>query len=298
MRHVPGPFRLWIRQKLADSPRPLLFDQNSRQLLGGRPHWGFDAPDSSQAFGLNLFAPLAHDPGLAKSALQRFVPGLVSAGDQVSVAFEQSFEQASKILNEKGISTQVDVVFTISGLEGQRYVLVEVKLAEEQFGGCKGWFDRDAPPTKNPDRRRCGEALRDPNANCYMATKFGRTYWSHLSSITTEIRGEPCPFRGSLYQLMRNSLVARLIGRDCARFVVCLHPGNHELMELDLPVFGHTDAGIAARAVLGNDAVTVWNSRDLVEHVAAADASLKGWRDWVVAQYFENHTPAADPAAR
>ena len=87
--HVPGPFRLWLRQKLADSPRPLLFDPNWQHLVGGRPHRGFDAPDSSQAFGINLFAPLAYDTDLAKAVLQHFVPGLVSDGDKVSVAFDR-----------------------------------------------------------------------------------------------------------------------------------------------------------------------------------------------------------------
>lgn len=295
--HVPGPVRLWLRQKLANSPRPLLFDPNWQHLVGGRPHRGFDAPDSSQAFGINLFAPLARDADLAKAVLQRFFPGLVSDSDKVSVAFEQSFEQVARRLNENGKSTQVDVVFTISGPGGERFVLTEVKLAEEQFGGCKGWFDRDAPPTRNPNRGRCVQVEADQSSNCYMAIKFGRTYWAHLSALPAETLGEPCPFRGSLYQLMRNALLARLIGKDSAQFVVCVHPSNHELMELELPVLGHHNAIVAAQAVLGIGAMRVWDSRDLIEYVATTNSSLRGWRDWLVKRYFEGVTPLPAPAA-
>jgi len=286
LRHVPGPFRMWLREKLKDAPKPLLFDSAWRNLITKREHSGFESPDSSQAFGLNIFAPLAHDSELAKKVLNRLLPGTTSAQEKVTIQFEESFEDAAKLLNERGISTQVDVVFTINGAGVKRKLLIEVKLAEEQFGGCKGWFDPKNPPTRNPHRDRCCTVFQNPEAYCYMAAKFSRAYWTYLKPLLPVMPHEPCPFRGSLYQLMRNYLTARLAGP--AQFIVCSHPDNDELSMLPLPVCGHYDTSGAVRAFLGRDAVLFWNALDVIEHTAAAEPSLHSWRDWMLDQYFKN----------
>jgi hypothetical protein len=194
-------------------------------------------------------------------------------------------------LNERGIATQVDVEFTITGEKGVKFVLVEVKFAESEFGSCKGWFDIDAPPTKNPDRTGCCRVLENPRTHCYMVTSFGRNYWDYLDSALNALGpSEPCPFRGSLYQLMRNCVSAKLWDPSgSARFGVCLHPNNRELRVLDLPVAGHEDPIAAIRAVMGNDSIFVWNARELVDSAVATKASLHSWRAWMYERYFNSH---------
>ncbi len=284
LRHVAGPFREWLRLKLVNAPRPLLFDPAWRSLIQ-REHYGFESPDSSQAFAVNLFAPVAHNSDLARELVNRLLPGTMSDQDEVTVLFEQSFKDPAKQLNEQGIATQVDVVFNINGTGLDRRLLVEVKLAEEDFGSCKGWLDPKYPPTRNPNRSGCCSVLEHPEMRCYMATQFGRTYWTHLKPLLAAMPGEPCPFRGSLYQLMRNYLSARLLGT--AQFIICLHPENSELRILHLPVCGHHDAVSAFRAILGKDSVIVWNARDVIEHIVTLEPALHPWRNWMLGQYFD-----------
>ena len=283
IRHVPGPFREWLQAKTRDKKDKNFFDPGWKLLV---PRLRLDAiqPDSSQAFGVNLFAPLKLDPDLANAVLSRLAPNEVGPGDVVAVEFEVCFPEIASRLNENGIATQVDVVFTVQKEAMARKLLVEVKLAEEHFGGCKGWFDPNNPPTRNPDRNLCRNVMEAPESNCYMATRFSRTYWEHLKSSLKVSPEEPCPFRGSLYQLMRNYLTAKLLGS--AQFIVCLHPENDELRILDLPVAGHYDAIEAFQAILGTDAVRVWNARTLLDETASLKPELSNWREWMIETYF------------
>ena len=283
IRHVPGPFREWLQAKGRDKRDKNFFDPGWKLLV---PHLRRDAiqPDSSQAFGVNLFAPLKLDPDLANAVLSRLAPNDVRAGDSVAIQFEVSFPEVARRLNEKRKATQVDVVIESTNELMTRKLLVEVKLAEEHFGGCKGWFDPDKPPTRNPDRNLCRNVMEAPESNCYMATRFSTTYWEHLKSSLKVSPEEPCPFRGSLYQLMRNYLTAKLLGS--AQFIVCLHPENDELRILDLPVAGHYDAIEAFQAILGADAVRVWNARTLLDETASLKPELGTWREWMIETYF------------
>ena len=78
LRHIPGPFRLWLKRKLANAPRPLLFDASWRKFIQKKEHRGFESPGSSQAFALNIFGPLAQNSNLAKEVLKRLLPGVVT----------------------------------------------------------------------------------------------------------------------------------------------------------------------------------------------------------------------------
>ena len=84
---------------------------------------------------------------------------------------------------------------------------------------------------------------------------------------------------------MRNYVTAKLLGS--AQFVVCIHPDNDELRILDYPVAGHFDAIQAFKAILGADAVHVWNARTLVDNAATLKPKLGTWREWMTAMYFE-----------
>ena len=83
---------------------------------------------------------------------------------------------------------------------------------------------------------------------------------------------------------MRNYLTAKLLGS--AQFIVCLHPENDELRILDLPVAGHYDAIEAFQAILGADAVRVWNARTLLDETASLKPELGTWREWMIETYF------------
>ena len=126
--------------------------------------------------------------------------------------------------------------------------------------------------------------MEAPESNCYMATRFSRNYWEHLKSSLKVSPDEPCPFRGSLYQLMRNYLTAKLLGS--AQFIVCLQPENDELRILDLPVAGHYDAIEAFQAILGTGAVRVWNARTLLAEMTSLKPELNTWREWMIETYF------------
>ena len=61
-----------------------------RRIVTGEHQWA-RALNSSQCFAVNLFAPLAEDPDLARSLLQRLVPGLKrTADDEISHHFEHT----------------------------------------------------------------------------------------------------------------------------------------------------------------------------------------------------------------
>ena len=134
MHHVAGPFREWMQAKARNKENKNFFDPAWKRLIT-RPHAKVDQPDSSQAFGVNLFAPLKYDPDLANAVLSRLAPVEVGAGDAVAVEFEVCFPEIASRLNENGIATQVDVVFTVQKEATEIKLLVEVKLAEEHFGG-------------------------------------------------------------------------------------------------------------------------------------------------------------------
>jgi hypothetical protein len=126
-----------------------------------------------------------------------FYPRRWGASDSVTIGFEVSFPAIASRLKEDGIATRVDVVVTVQNEAIARKLLVDVKLAEEHFGGCKGWLDPNKPPIRNPNRNLCWNVMRAPESNCYMATAFSRTYWEHLNPPLTLPPDEPCPFRGS-----------------------------------------------------------------------------------------------------
>src|SRR5437868_11569927 len=93
---------------------------------------------------------------------------------------------------------------------------------------------------------------------CWMAeTGNERHYWDFMLSAAppfTFTSVMACPFRQSLYQLMRNQVLALgLVQNTCAEwaeFGVCLHPGNTAVRQLSDDVCGHADALEAFNSIL------------------------------------------------
>ncbi|MBI4889134.1 MAG: hypothetical protein HY821_00825 [Acidobacteria bacterium] len=289
------PFKRMLRAHLRGLGGSHLFDPAWRGLLRGPEHRYFDEPHSSQAFTLNLCAPLALDAELAREFLRVRCPGLPYQGERVELQVEAAIPGAGKWLGEEGIGTSPDFLIRVEGRGGRMgYVLGEVKLTESEFGGCRGWFDERHPPSRNEERERCMDArriARNPTGECYMARRFGRRYWEHVDLARVSELAEPCPFREGLYQLMRNHALAKAAaseapGVDWARFVVCPHAGNGAVRRLASPVAGSRDALEALRMIGGEDAAEVWDPRQMVEEVARLEPKLAAWREWMMARYF------------
>ncbi len=167
---------------------------------------------SSQAFALNLFAPL--DAG------GRLAVAKAAGIDAVQVS-EALFEWSDPedVLGERTHAsphaTQVDVIFHCITANGKRTaLLVEVKLSEQDFNGCSAWL---AP--SNDRRDVCdttGPFGSDPSA-CFQLRNHGREhrrkYDTALGSLTVPAAAMEggCWFRFGGNQPMRNVALARVL---------------------------------------------------------------------------------------
>lgn len=199
-----------------------LFDPDWWPYIEGNEHRWVRALNSSQCFAVNLIAPLADDPGLARSVWPILSPHRpLQDGDEVKVEFEYTPDGARDWLGERGHQTQVDVAVIVSrrgNLVGE--LLIEVKYTEPGFGSCRGAKDMQADGKGNPDAARCldlARILAIPDGRCWSAEIEGRRYWEIMTgrgssfSFGSLPEGPPCPFRGGPYQLMRNRALADAI---------------------------------------------------------------------------------------
>jgi hypothetical protein len=117
-----------------------LWDPRWWSFIAGKEHRWARALTSSQCFAVNLFAPLAADPALARRVLARLRPDhLLAEADTVEVALEFTPSRAPGWLGESGHATQVDAAFVVRRDGGPiGYLLVEVKLGERKLGACRG----------------------------------------------------------------------------------------------------------------------------------------------------------------
>ena len=278
--------------------------------IAGREHRWARALNSSQCFAVNLFGPLAKNNERARRALQRLLPSrVIGLDDTISVEFEFTPPGARDWLGEKGQPTQIDVYFKIER-SGQcvGHVLVEVKFTETGFGCCRGWKGKSRGQWLNPDRARCRNVsaiVANPKVNCWLASPQGeaRRYWEIISRPDSSLResairaaGE-CPFRYGLYQMMRNRLLGDELVRHTraswADFIVCHHPDNKAILELEEAVSVNSDAVTAFRSLSSDDSVHVWNAADVVEKIRSIDNQLATWESWMHKRYFDSGTVLA-----
>jgi hypothetical protein len=267
----------------------------------GHEHLWARALNSSQCFGLNLFGALAENSILAKRVLEMLLPHrTLEKNDVVTVCFEHTPEGTREWLGEIKTRqpTQVDVFFTVTRREKPiGYLLVEVKFTEDEFGSCRGAVPPKPGKDGNLDSSRClnfQAVFKSPKTMCWMAEPGnGRHYWDFMLSAATPFKFASviaCPFRQSLYQLMRNQVLALALvqntSAEWAEFGVCLHPGNEEVRQLSDAVLGHTDALDAFSAILPDKAKTIEISPSkIIELGRRNDPSLSQWADWMVSRY-------------
>ena len=299
------------RETEADHKRPWVLKPECRALhlwnaawwshIAGKEHPWARALTSSQCFAVNLFAPLAADPTLARQVLLRLRPDrALAAGDSIEVALEFTPPEAPAWLGESRQATQVDPAFVVRrNGDPVGYLLIEVKLGERSFGACRGAKKPNPSSAGNPRPHRCrsfAQVLGDPERECWLAETEGRTYWRYLRDAAGPFRFDrlpddaPCPFSGGLYQLMRNRVLAHALVRDgsaeWAEFALCTHPGNDAVDALDESVAGTSSAHVAFRSLLRSaEELIELRPAAIIGATLAAAPDLASWGEWVRHRY-------------
>ncbi len=187
---------------------------------------------SSQAFAVNLFGPL-DDKAVAQLLGDVFGP--VTSVERPYFEFEDTADRLREAQNDRPYRTQVDVVLRGTNTTGQSVaLLIEVKLAEEDFGHCSAFT--------NP--------INDTRHNCHQSGPFGanvescfqlrnrsdgsrRLYDHYLPKSEkpsgTDIAG--CWYRTSASQPMRNVALAGVLRQDGidARYALCAPSAHREI---------------------------------------------------------------------
>ena len=270
------------------------------RYIEGKEHLWARALNSSQCFAVNLFAPLAENTDLAKAVLGRFAPDLPQhPKDQVRAFFEYTPEGAHAWLGEsERYPTQVDVAFEVWRDDHLCSVLlIEVKFTETDFSSCRGFAPPSEKSSFNPDRSRCFSAAdlyEVPQKYCWMVEHHGRTYWDLLQRTDSSLnidrlpKGEACPFRGGLYQVMRNAVLADEMRRrndlDWAGFALCVHGSNEGVWVLDEPVAGENDIRLALPSMLTDEMILI-DPGSLVAAVLDESSAHKDWAGYMQRRY-------------
>lgn len=169
---------------------------------------------SSQAFALNLFAPLdeaGRRQVLADLGLQ------VDSVEPVVFEFIDPVDRLQEASRPRGHQTQVDVLLGGTTSDGHRVcALIEVKLGETGFGGCSAF---DSPHNTDVDTcRRRGLFGGQPEA-CFQLRNHGhghRRYADYLAGVTITPPTGPaddggCWVRADRSQPMRNLALAHAL---------------------------------------------------------------------------------------
>jgi hypothetical protein len=226
----------WVLR--GDNKGQNLYEPQWLHFIKGREHRWFRALNSSQAFAVNLFGPLADSPRLAREVFERIVPGrALHSDDEVRAHLEYTPPEGPRWLRERKTRqpTQTDMTFEVRrGGTAVGFLLVEVKLSEN-FVGCRGFKVQYKERAESSPCFNAAAVLANPQTECWMVSHEGRRYWEimkarssfELSSLTATMA---CPFRAGLYQLMRNKVLAESLlqhgGAQWADLAVCVHPRN------------------------------------------------------------------------
>jgi hypothetical protein len=266
-----------------------LFDPNWLRLIDRHEHRWFRALNSSQAFAVNLFGPLASDRALARTVFDRLVPHCsIELNDEVQVDFEYTPHDGPTWLGEKSSRqpTQVDVAFEVRRNSAPiGFLLIEVKLSEA-FGTCRGFKDQKKTHRDSSPCLDARSVLANPEANCWMVSEEKRRYWEIMKSTEPTLTFESpapqaaCPFRHGLYQLMRNKVLAEALlkqgGAKWAYFGVCAHPRNDS---------GSTEVIQKFRVLFGNGGLLSIDPSMLISTVTTSDRRLDPWADYMRERY-------------
>jgi hypothetical protein len=188
---------------------------------------------SSQAFALNLFAPLdAERVGAVFGLLE------LDAASVAPIEYEYS-DQLDRLGESRPKSphlTQVDVVLRGTSPAGERLIaLIEVKFTETDFGHCSAYVN---PSNPRLDVCRSPGLFGGQPDHCFQLANHGdghRAYFEYLPAIpTVQPSGASgaggCLVRQSLNQPMRNLALAHLLldtdEADRVVYALCA-PENH-----------------------------------------------------------------------
>jgi hypothetical protein len=218
---------------------------------------------SSQAFALNLFAPLD------EKGLRNVFTHLGQRVVTVEPPFFE-FEDVKDRLREASVRsphrTQVDVLLRGINDEGHKVAaLIEVKFTETNFGGCSA-----ATSPENPSLEVCSQAGLFGGApeKCFQLQNHGygqRKYAEYLSglAVTPPAPREDsggCYVRQGRSQPMRNLAMAHLLVRegdyDEVAFAVCA-PIGHVSMWRRFAEFSSMFPSTNEVAIFGLEAETV-----------------------------------------
>jgi len=192
---------------------------------------------SSQAFALNLFAPLTDTGNLAVLAAL----GLDAVTVEPTV-FEYS-DPADRLAEAKPNSphrTQVDVLLRGTDAAGARVcALIEVKFTESDFSGCSAYTN---PANPHRDVCRTPGLFGNDTDHCFQLANHGagprRAYDTYLTDSPIRLpegAGDNggCLVRTGLNQPMRNLALAHLLlatgEADRVVYTLCAPAGHHTI---------------------------------------------------------------------
>ncbi len=196
---------------------------------------------SSQAFALNLFVPLARsirEPRFAWAAevWKDFFNGVTA----VEFEYPAKGDPLEETTTGPAHRTRVDVRIAC---KGGGTALIEVKYTEPSFGACSAFYSEE-----NEQSEICrGAGWNLERARlCYLTSAKGRSYFKDRESCFDFAAAEKyaegnkgCPFRGGLYQVMRNAKMIDKAARG-AEFVVVAPRANRALRSSS-SLYGHKD---------------------------------------------------------
>jgi hypothetical protein len=120
----------------------------------------------------------------------------------------------------------------------------------------------------------------------------GRHYWQYMQSPNSPFKfpkNAPCPFSHSLYQLMRNQVLAIALVQKTsvgwAEFGVCIHSGNTRVRQLSEAVWGQTDALQAFTQLLPTQQVLEIDPLRVMQIARKNDPACSEWADWMITRY-------------
>jgi restriction endonuclease-like protein len=269
-------------------------------ILRSKMHrWGH-ALNSSQAFAVNLFGPARKSEAACLELWRALTSDASSKQPQrVELAFEYGGPSLPPLgrtaLGERRQTTQIDVALRAQFAGGKaRFLLIEVKLSESSFGACRG--AKEVAKQGGSDCNRLSKILARPDRKCWLAKNEGRKYWPVIQSGPRGLRfsslaDEPCPWKGGLYQLMRNWAFGQALvqtgNAEDFHVGVCIHPNNSEALALKEPIGGTSDLIAAFDKFVSKGRVIRVDPERVVGLLAPfADVS---WTDYVRKRYKLNY---------
>lgn len=195
---------------LLPAARPVLLDLAAR----GLDHRWVLHVRSSQAFALNLFAPL--DEAGRRNVLGHLGHQVVRADPPV-FEYSDDSDRLGESSQRSRHQTQIDVVLRGTGAGGERVVaLIEVKFTEIDFAGCSA-YENPANPAR--DVCRSPGLFGSQPDRCFQLANHGygrRRYADYLSGVPVNLPSGShsdggCLVRRGLSQPMRNLALAHLL---------------------------------------------------------------------------------------